>query len=109
MNINTFDFDADAHASVLTNPHSEVHAFAHASYLAHAPAHTTALEAFKFGQRPFQNVVCEGLEEGVRGMKVGGKRRLVVNQELAPPGVKLPPGVPIIYTVELTEVLNSYL
>ena len=42
-------------------------------------------------------------------MKVGGKRRLVVNQELAPPGVKLPPGVPIIYTVELTEVLNSYL
>ena len=31
------------------------------------------------------------------------------NQELAPPGVKLPPGVPIIYTVELTEVLNSYL
>uniref|UniRef100_A0A7S2GEU8 peptidylprolyl isomerase n=1 Tax=Florenciella parvula TaxID=236787 RepID=A0A7S2GEU8_9STRA len=65
--------------------------------------------AFKYGQRPFQNVVCDGLEEGVQGMKVGGKRKLIVNQELAPPGVKLPPGVPIIYTVELTEVLNSYL
>merc|ERR1719310_204258 len=23
--------------------------------------------AFKYGQRPFQNVVCEGLEEGIRG------------------------------------------
>ena len=28
--------------------------------------------AFKFGQRPFQSIVCEGLEEGIKGMKPGG-------------------------------------
>lgn len=65
--------------------------------------------AFKYGQRPFQNVVCEGLEEGIKGMKAGGKRRLLVPQNLAPPGVTLPPGVPLQYELELTEVLSSYL
>mmetsp|Transcript_18117 Transcript_18117/g.43034 ORF Transcript_18117/g.43034 Transcript_18117/m.43034 type:complete len:257 (-) Transcript_18117:284-1054(-) len=65
--------------------------------------------AFKYGQRPFQNVVCEGLEEGIRGMKAGGKRRLLVPQNLAPPGVTLPPGVPLTFDLELTEVLSSYL
>ena len=42
--------------------------------------------AFKYGQRPFQNVVCEGLEEGIVGMKVGGKRRISVPESKAPPG-----------------------
>ena len=28
--------------------------------------------AFKYRQRPFQNVICEGVEDGIRGMKVGG-------------------------------------
>ena len=28
-------------------------------------------------------------------MKAGGKRRLLVPQNLAPPGVTLPPGVPL--------------
>ena len=65
--------------------------------------------AFKFGQRPFQNVVCAGLEEGIKGMKVGGKRTLLVPQSLAPPGVMLPEGVPLVYEVELTEVLPNYL
>jgi len=65
--------------------------------------------AFKFGQRPFQNVVCEGLEEGVKNMKVGGKRKLLVPQSLAPPGVQLPDGVPLTYEIELTEVLPNYL
>ena len=65
--------------------------------------------AFKYGQRPFQNVVCEGLEEGIRTMKAGGKRSLIIPQSLAPPGVTLPPGVPLTFDVELTEVLNSYL
>jgi len=64
--------------------------------------------AFKLGQRPFQNVICEGVEEGIKGMKVGGKRRLDVPMELAPPGVDLPPGVSLIYEVELTEVLSGY-
>eukprot|EP00613_Pedinella_sp_CCMP2098_P048446 CAMPEP_0171850940 /NCGR_PEP_ID=MMETSP0992-20121227/20658_1 /TAXON_ID=483369 /ORGANISM="non described non described, Strain CCMP2098" /LENGTH=261 /DNA_ID=CAMNT_0012470611 /DNA_START=40 /DNA_END=825 /DNA_ORIENTATION=+ len=65
--------------------------------------------AFKFGQRPFQNVVCEGLEEGILGMRVGSRRKITVPQELAPPGVKLPPGVAITYDVTVTEVLNNYL
>jgi len=64
--------------------------------------------AFKLGQRPFQNVICEGVEEGVKGMKVGGKRRLEVPKNLGPPGVELPPGIPLIYEIELTEVLSGY-
>ena len=64
--------------------------------------------AFKYGQRPFQNVICEGVEEGIKGMKVGGKRVLEVPSSLGPPGVELPPGVPLIYEVELTEVLSGY-
>jgi hypothetical protein len=64
--------------------------------------------AFKLGQRPFQNVVCEGVEEGIQGMRVGGKRVLEVPKGLAPPGVDLPPGVPLTYEVELTEVLSGY-
>lgn len=64
--------------------------------------------AFKYGQRPFQNVICEGVEEGIKGMKVGGKRVLEVPANLAPAGVDLPPGVPLVYEIELTEVLASY-
>jgi len=64
--------------------------------------------AFKLGQRPFQNVICEGVEEGIKGMKVGGKRVLQVPKNLAPPGVDLPEGVPLTYEVELTEVLSGY-
>ena len=64
--------------------------------------------AFKLGQRPFQNVICEGVEEGIKDMKVGGKRRLDVPKALAPPGVDLPPGVPLTYEVEVTEVLSGY-
>lgn len=64
--------------------------------------------AFKYGQRPFQNIICDGVEEGIRGMKTGGKRILDVPANLAPPGVQLPPGVPLTYEVELTEVLSGY-
>jgi hypothetical protein len=64
--------------------------------------------AFKLGQRPFQSVICEGVEEGIKGMKVGGKRILDVPKGLAPPGVDLPLGVPLTYEVELTEVLSGY-
>jgi hypothetical protein len=64
--------------------------------------------AFKLGQRPFQSVVCEGVEEGLKGMRVGGKRRLLVPAALAPKGVDLPPGVPLEYVIELTEVLPGY-
>jgi len=64
--------------------------------------------AFKLGQRPFQNVVCAGLEEGLLGMRVGGRRLLVVPPTLAPPGVSLPADVALTYDVTLTEVLNNY-
>lgn len=64
--------------------------------------------AFKYGQRPFQNVICEGVEEGIKGMKVGGKRVLEIPANLAPAGVELPPGVPLTYDIELNECLSGY-
>jgi hypothetical protein len=64
--------------------------------------------AFKYGQRPFQNVVCEGVEEGLKGMKPGSKRRLIVPSNLAPKGVEIPDGVKLGYEIELLEVLPSY-
>jgi len=41
-------------------------------------------------------------------MKVGGKRRLLVPKNLAPPGVELPDGIALVYDIELTEVLPGY-
>ena len=64
--------------------------------------------AFKYGQRPFQNVVCEGVEEGLKGMKPGSKRTLLVPKSLAPAGVQVPDGVPLTYEIELLEVLPGY-
>jgi len=64
--------------------------------------------AFKFGQRPFQNVVCEGVEEGIKGMKPGSKRKLLVPAALAPKGVDVPDGVKLEYEIELLEVLPGY-
>jgi len=64
--------------------------------------------AFKYGQRPFQNVVCEGVEEGIRGMRAGSKRTLLVPKALAPKGVDVPDGVPLTYEIELLEVLPGY-
>mmetsp|Transcript_16234 Transcript_16234/g.52844 ORF Transcript_16234/g.52844 Transcript_16234/m.52844 type:complete len:250 (+) Transcript_16234:86-835(+) len=64
--------------------------------------------AWKYGTRPFQNVLCDGVEEGIRGMKVGGQRKLLVPKALAPPGVDLPADVPLVYDVTLTEVLSGY-
>jgi FKBP-type peptidyl-prolyl cis-trans isomerase len=48
------------------------------------------------------------VEEGIKGMRAGGKRVLDVPANLAPPGVDLPPGVPLTYQIELTEVLSGY-
>ena len=64
--------------------------------------------AFKYGQRPFQNVICEGVEEGIRGMRPGAKRKLLVPAELAPKGVKVPDGEKLVYEIEITEVLPGY-
>ena len=64
--------------------------------------------AFKYGGRPFQTIVCEGVEEGLKGMKVGSKRILTVPASLAPKGLELPAGVPLQYEIEVTEVLPGY-
>lgn len=64
--------------------------------------------AFRYGKRPFENVLCEGVEQGVKGMKVGGVRELSVPAALAPKGLELPSGVPLTYIVEVTEVLPGY-
>ena len=64
--------------------------------------------AFKLGQRPFQNVLCEGVEQGIKGMRTGGKRRLLVPKSLAPPGGDVPDGVALVYDVEVKEVLPGY-
>ena len=64
--------------------------------------------AFKYGQRPFQNVVCEGVEEGLKGMRPGAKRKLYVPAALAPAGVQVPEGVKLEYEIELLEVLPGY-
>jgi hypothetical protein len=64
--------------------------------------------AFRYGKRPFENVLCDGVEQGIVGMKVGGRRTLTVPATLAPRGLELPSGVPLTYAVEVTEVLPGY-
>lgn len=68
--------------------------------------------AFFLGGRPLRGVLCPGLEEGVTGMRLGGRRRLIVAPSLGPPaGAALPGGssVPqsagaLIYDVALLRV-----
>jgi len=67
--------------------------------------------AFRYGKRPFENVLCDGVEQGVKGMKVGGVRELTVPADLAPKGLAeqlKAAGVPLSYTIEVTEVLPGY-
>mmetsp|Transcript_17333 Transcript_17333/g.44834 ORF Transcript_17333/g.44834 Transcript_17333/m.44834 type:complete len:257 (-) Transcript_17333:121-891(-) len=70
--------------------------------------HSDKPVAYTFGKKPYPSLVCAGVEQGIRGMKVGGKRRLSIPQALAPEGVKLPSGVDLTYEVELTEILTNY-
>lgn len=42
-------------------------------------------------------------------MRVGGRRKITIPVELGPPNIKLPPGVPLVYDVQLTEVFTNYL
>ena len=65
--------------------------------------------AFKYGSKPYQSLVCAGLEEGIAGMAVGGRRKLTIPLELAPAGMRLPPGTALIYDVTLNEVFENYL
>ena len=65
------------------------------------------------GRDPFaftmdRNEVVPGWEEGVRGMRVGGRRILVIPSALAygeqGAGGVIPPGATLVFDVELLEV-----
>lgn len=59
---------------------------------------------FRVGERE----VIRGLDDGVRGMRPGGQRRLVVPPELgygSRPPAPVPPNAVLVFVVELAEVL----
>lgn len=73
--------------------------------------------AFTFGKRPYLSVNCEGVEEGLSGMRRGGVRELTVPPSLAyggrsrelPNGALVPPDATVTFLITLEDVTGSYL
>lgn len=67
--------------------------------------------ALVFGRRPYVGGMCAGLEEAMRTMHVGGKRRVVVSADMGfgasgadlGGGVVIPPNATLEYTVSLIK------
>lgn len=69
---------------------------------------------FDAGTYPFQigaGMVIAGWEEGISGMRVGGKRKLTIPPDLAYGAQGRPPAIPpnstLIFDVELLEIRDS--
>jgi FKBP-type peptidyl-prolyl cis-trans isomerase FkpA len=58
---------------------------------------------------PSGQQVIPGFEQGIRGMRVGGKRRIYIPPSLAwgPAGIQqIPPNASVVFEVELTNVVG---
>lgn len=76
----------------------------------------TQFDTSREGPEPFAftvgaGQVIPGWDEGVEGMREGGRRRLVIPPELAygsqGAGGVIPPDTPLVFEVELVEVLEA--